>query len=172
MRFRTLERYQTMRAQLFPFIAGKVLYAVVFLLLCAAIMLCGGGMIFRVEWEQPLALATLVVAYSCCAAGMMALLVALIPDERRASTLNSVVGMLLGFAGGCMFPARQLPPLIRDHLTPLLPSFWFVDAARMLQDGNSVAWGFVSLKLIAVSVVLIVVAVAIFQSRFKQGLRA
>jgi ABC-type multidrug transport system permease subunit len=172
MRFRTFERYQTMQAQLLPFVVSKVLFAVVFLLLCGAIMLGGGGLIFRVSWEQPLALTTLVIAYSCCAAGLMALLVAIVPNERRAATLNSVVAMLLGFAGGCMFPARQLPPLIRDHVTPLLPSYWFVSGTRALQDGDPVAWGLVSLKLVVVSAICIVLAVAIFQSRFKKGLRA
>jgi len=136
------------------------------------VMLGGGGIIFRVEWQQPLALTALVVGYACCASGIMALLVALVPDERRASTLNTVVGMLLGFGGGCMFPARSLPPFIRDHITPYLPSNWFVEAARRLQDGNAVAWGWLSLKLVVVSVMLVVLAVVIFQRRFKQGLRA
>jgi len=27
---------------------------------------------------------------------------------------------------GCAFPANQLPAFLRDHITPLMPSFWFV----------------------------------------------
>ena len=170
MRFRTFDRYQTLRTQLLPFLLGKVLFAMVYLLLCAAIMLGGGGLIFRVEWQQPLAFTILVVAYAASASAIMALFVALVPDERRAATLNSIVGMLLGFGGGCMFPARQLPPLIRDHLTPLLPTNWFVEAAHQLQDGNAVAWGWLAIKFALVSSALVAVAVAILQRRMNRGL--
>jgi ABC-type multidrug transport system permease subunit len=172
MRFRTFERYQTLRAQMLPFVASKVVFAMVFLLMCAVIMIGGGGLIFRVDWEQPVALAALVIGYSACAAGIMALFVALIPDERRAATLNSVIGMLMAFAGGCMFPVRSLPPFIRDHLTPLIPSYWFVDAARRLQDGEVVAWTWVVIKLILASIALVALAVAILQRRIQKGLRA
>lgn len=172
MRFRTFERFQTLRAQLLPFVLGKVLFAMVYLLLCAAIMIGGGGLIFRVVWQQPLALAVLVIAFSASAAAIMAFFVALVPDERRAATLNSVVSMLLGFGGGCMFPARQLPQFVREHITPYLPSNWFVEAAHQLQDGNTVAWQWLALKLVAVGVVLVIVAVVIFQRRINRGLRA
>jgi uncharacterized membrane protein YkvI len=172
MRFRTFERYQTLREQLFPFIVSKVVFAVVFLLICAAVMLGGGGLIFRVQWQQPLALASLVFGYATCCAGIMALLAALMPDERRAATLNSVLGMVMAFAGGCMFPSRHLPGFIRNHITPLMPSHWFVDTAHRVQDGEAAAWGFVTLKLLVTSAALIAIAVVMFQQRFKRGLRA
>ena len=172
MRFRTFERFQTLRAQLLPFVLGKVLFTMVYLLLCATIMLVGGGLLFRVEWQQPLGLAVLVVAYAAAASAIMALLVALVPDERRAATLNSVVSMLLGFAGGCMFPARMLPQFVREHVTPYLPSNWFVEATHQLQEGNAVAWQWLALKLFLVGVVLVVVAVGIFQRRLSRGWRA
>ena len=43
--------------------------------------------------------------------------------------------MALGLMGG-VFPPQQLPAIVRDHITPLLPSYWFVAAARNLQDGE------------------------------------
>lgn len=172
MRFRTLERYQTLREQLFPFIVGKVVFAVVFLLICAAVILGGGGLIFHVEWQHPLAIASLALGYACCCAGIMAVLVALMPDERRATTLNSVLVMLMSFAGGCMFPSRQLPALVQNYITPLMPSFWFVDAARGISEGDVIPWGLVTLKLLITSAVFIAIAVVVFQQKFKRGLRA
>jgi len=141
------------------------------LLLCSAMMLGGGGLIFRIYWRQPLALMTLTIGYTCFMAALFAVFVALMPDERRAAVLNNLAAMGLGLVGG-VFPPQQLPAFLRDHITPLLPSFWFVDAARNLQDGGAgVAWGWVAFKLAALGVGLIVLAAILFRRRFQSGLR-
>jgi len=172
VRQRTLARYHTLHQQLTPFVAGKVVFTVVVLLICSAILLGGGGLIFRVEWRHAGALAGLVLAYAFFAAGLMAVLVALIPDERRAGALNTVVGMGLGLAGGCMFPPQSLPAFMREHVTPLLPSYWFVDTTRNLQySGGDVAWVPALIKLLALSVVLLVLAALLFRRQFRAGER-
>ena len=156
-----------------PFIASKVVFAVVMLLLCSAVMLGGGGLIFHIHWQHPLALMALTFGYTCFAAAFFAVLVALVPDERRAGVLNNIAGMALGLVGGCAFPAQQLPAFLREHITPLMPSNWFVDTARNLQyGGTNVAWGMVALKLTLLGVVLIALAAVLFRRRFKTGLRA
>lgn len=173
LRNRTFERYHTLQQRLLPFVASKVVFTAVMLLLCSAVMLGGGGLIFRIAWQQPVALVALTVGYACFAAGLFALLVALVPDERRAAVLNNIAGMLLGLAGGCAFPPDQLPAFMREHLTPHLPSFWFVNTARNLQAGIAgVAWGSVTLELIGLGAVLTGLAVLLFHRRFKKGLRA
>ncbi len=172
LRIRTFERYQTLHQNLLPFVLSKVIFTVVFLLLCSVIILGLGGMVFRVHWQQPFILGVLFAAYACCAAGIMAVLVALVPDERRSGPLNSIVGMLLGIAGGCTFPANQLPAFMREHITPLLPTHWLVDTMHVIQDGGTAAWGNVALKLLGLSAALIAVAVALLQQRFKRGLRS
>ncbi|HZQ48469.1 MAG TPA: ABC transporter permease [Verrucomicrobiae bacterium] len=173
LRNRTFERYQTMHQQLWPFLAGKVIFTIVILLLCSAVMLGGGGLIFRIHWQQPIALISLIVGYACFAATLFALLVALVPDERRAGVLNNIAGMALGLVGGCAFPARQLPAFLREHVTTLMPSNWFVETARSLQfDGGNVAWGFVLLKLAVISVILAGLAITMLRRKFRTGLRA
>lgn len=172
LRFRTLERYHTFQQQLLPFVAAKVAFAVVLLLICSAILFGGGGLIFRIHWQHPLALTALTFGYTSFAACLMALLVALMPDERRAGALNTIVGMLLGIAGGCAFPPQQLPAFMREHITPLLPSFWYTDTLRTIEFGSNVAWVLVALKLIGLSVILIALAAFLFRRQFKKGLRA
>ena len=173
LRQRTFERYQTMRDSLVPFLASKAVFTVVTLLLCSGIMLGGGGLIFRIHWQHPLALMALAAGYTCFAAALFALLVALMPDERRAAVLNNMAGMALGLVGGCAFPANQLPAFLREHVTTLMPSYWFVDTARNLQFGGAnVAWGLVTLKLVLLGVVLLALAAVLFRRRFKMGLRA
>lgn len=172
IRIRTFERYHTLHPQLTVFVASKIILAVVILLLSSAILLGLGGMIFRIRWENPLALVSLTLAYSLFAAALMAVLVALIPDERRANALTSIAGMALGIAGGCAFPPQQLPAFMRDHIATLLPTYWFAETLRNVEFGDaSVSWLLVFLKLVALSVLLVAVAAFLFRRQFKSGLR-
>ena len=173
VRQRTLARYHTVHQHLTPFVAGKIVFAVMVLVICSVILLAGGGLIFGVTWQRPGALAALTLSYAFFAAGLMATLVALIPDERKASALNTVVSMGLALAGGCLFPPQGLPAFLRDHITPLLPTYWFVDTARNLQySGGAVAWIPALLKLIVLSVGLLALAAVLFRRQFKTGAQA
>jgi len=170
---RTFARYQTLRDSPLPFLAAKIVYVIVMLLLCAGIMLGGGGLIFRIHWEHPFALAALLAGYASFMAAWFAVLVAILPDERRAAVLTSLTGMALGLVGGCAFPPDQLPGFLRDHVTPWMPSFWFADTARSLQSGSvEVAWVGVVLQLVVVSLGLTALATFLFQRRFNAGWRA
>lgn len=173
IRLRTFERYHTLRHQLFGFVGSKVVFAVVLLLLSSAIMLGGGGLIFGIHWQHPLVLLSLTLGYAGFAAGLMAVLVALMPDERRANALTSIIGMALGIAGGCAFPPQQLPAFLRDHISPLLPTYWFVETVRNVEFGGSGAsWLFVLLEFIGLAALLIGLAAFLFRQRFKTGLRS
>jgi ABC-type multidrug transport system permease subunit len=172
LRQRTFERYQTMHQQLWPFIVGKVVFAVVILLICSAVMLGGGGLIFRIQWQRPAQLIMLAFGYACFVAALFAVLVALVPDERRAGVLNNLAGMALGFVGGCVFPPEHLPAFLREYVTPLMPSHWFAETARSLQfDSGAAAWEFVFLKLAVAAVILVALATVLFRRRFKTGHR-
>jgi len=173
LRQRTLARYHTLHYRLTPFIASKVVFAVVVLLLSSVVFLAGGGSVFGVNWRQPLPLGLLSVGYAGFAAGLMAMLVALMPDERRAGALNTIIGMALGLAGGCMFPPQSLPAFLREHITPLLPTYWFVDTARNLQySGGEVDWALTLVKLLLSGVVFLSLAALLFRRQFRQGARA
>ncbi|MBE0543793.1 MAG: ABC transporter permease [Verrucomicrobia bacterium] len=172
MRQRTLARYHTLHHQLAPFVAAKVVFAVVVLLLCSVILLTGGGWLFGIDWRAPGPLALLTVGYAGFAAGLMAVLVALIPDERKASALNTVVAMGLALAGGCMFPPQALPAFLGQHITPLLPTHWFVETARNLQySGSEVPWVLALVKLSIVSVALMLLAALLFRRQLRAGVQ-
>jgi ABC-type multidrug transport system permease subunit len=167
LQFRTFERYQTMQQHVLPFVAGKLIFGVVLVLVCAAILLGGGGLAFRIQWEHPWALALLTFTYACFATALMAFLVALMPDERRAGVLTNIVGMMLAMAGGCMFPREQLPRFMADQITPLLPSAWFVDAARHLQFEGTGPGAWVLLKFGLATALFLAAAVAVFARRVR-----
>lgn len=169
-RQRTFERYHTLHEDLLPFVAGKVVFAIVVLVLASVVMLGGGGLAFRIHWQHPLALAVLTLAYAAFAAGLMATLAAVLTDERAANVLNNIAGMALGLAGGCAFPPQQLPAFLREHVTPLLPSYWFCDTVRNLEFGSApVPWLVVALKLAVTGAVFIGIAALLFRRRFKAG---
>lgn len=173
IRLRTLARYHTLHQQLTPFLAAKIVFTVVILLVSSVILLGGGGALFGVGWRHPLALSLVAIGYACFAAGLMAALVALMPDERKAGALNTVIGMGLGLAGGCMFPPEALPAFLGKHITPLLPTFWFVDTARNLQYSDAaVAWLPALAKLLGLSVVLLALAALLLRRQLRAGGRA
>jgi hypothetical protein len=134
-RFGTLERFRTIRQNLIGFIAAKVLFALVILLMASTILLGGGSWLFGFSWRLPL-------PWPRCASPT--------PSSRpgswhssrgwRARNARGPVehggGHGTGLAGGCMFPAEQLPAFLRELITPYMPTRWFV-AARELQSGLS-----------------------------------
>jgi ABC-type multidrug transport system permease subunit len=172
-RFGTLERFRTIRHNLIEFIAAKVLFALVILLLASTILLGGGSWLFGFSWRLPVPLAALCVGYAFFAAGFMALIAGLAGKERRADLLNTMVAMGLGLAGGCMFPAEQLPALMREFVTPYMPTRWFVAAVHELQLG---ALGQVWLSalggLFGLGMAGLWGAARLFARRLERGIRA
>jgi len=166
----TFERYNTLHDRLFPFIAGKALFTIVLVSIGSAILLVGGELIFHFRWPRPIGLGLLTVAYVCFAAGLMSLTVALMPDERRANALNSVVAMVLSMAGGCMFPTDQFPAFMREHLALLLPTYWYATTARNLwySDGS---WWIAAGKLALLGAFCVALAAFLFKRRFEKGVR-
>src|SRR5208282_4548136 len=150
--------------------AGKAVFTIVMVFSGAVILLGGGGLIFRFDWPRPLELGVLTLAYVCFATGLMSTLVALMPDERRANAVNNVVSMVLSMAGGAMFPPEQLPAAMRQHLLPLLPTFWYVNTARELW-WSPASWLATAAKLLALGALGLTAAAFLFRRRFQEGTR-
>lgn len=134
VRFRTLDRYRTLRTSLAPLLLAKMLHALLVMLAGATIMFGGGALIFGIDWQEPLWLALLVTAFSLCGAGIMAAVASLARTEKRADVLNSMLVFGIAFLGGSMFQAEALPGFIRSYLSPLMPNYWFIEGTRQLQD--------------------------------------
>jgi ABC-2 type transport system permease protein len=170
---RTLDRFRTLHDRLLPFVISKVVLAMAVVVLGSIVMFGGGVLIFGVHWERPLAMSAVILAFGLFASGFMAVIAALARNERRANAVNGVIVMCLSFVGGSFFPARQLPPLFRDHLSPLLPNYWFIEALRALQlGGGEMPWVWAALKLLVLGLALIIAASWIFQRALLKGVRA
>jgi ABC-type multidrug transport system permease subunit len=170
LRFRTLERFQTLHEGLLVLIVGKTVFAIAAVLVGGLILFGGGALVFRFTWRQPIALLVLVLAYGIFAAGFLGLLAALAGKERRADVLNNVIVIVMSLAGGCMFPPEQLPAMLRDHVTPLLPTAWFAATVRALQDGDaSLGWTVAAGQLAVFGAAMLVLATALFRRRLHRG---
>lgn len=167
---RTLARYRTLHVSLTPFLGAKVVFTGLMLLLCAAIILGSGSAAFGVTWHRPLALLGLTAGYAFFVAGLMAVIVAWIPDQRRADPVRSMASLLLGMAGGCAFPPEMLPPFFQMHLMPLLPTHWFASTARAVEYGDAAtAWLPVALKLALLGAALLALAAGLFRRQLATG---
>jgi ABC-2 type transport system permease protein len=170
MRIHTFDRFRTVHHRLAPFISSKVILAVTTVLLGSAILFLGGGWMFRVHWQQPLAMALVILAFGVFASGFMALIAALARTEQRANILNNSIVMGMSFVGGGFFPARQLPPFLRDHVSPLMPNYWFIETIRSLQgSGDPMSWALNAAKLSILGFVLVAAAAWIFQRALSKG---
>jgi ABC-type polysaccharide/polyol phosphate export permease len=140
----------------------------VILLISSVILFAGSAWIFRFQWQRPLAISTLIVAYCLFACGLMAFIAALLRSERRVDVLSPVIPMGLAFVGGAMFPARQLPPLFRNHISPLMPNYWFIEGMRGLQSTQADSdWVWAVARLAIFGLVLILAAAWLFQHALR-----
>jgi ABC-type multidrug transport system permease subunit len=172
MEQRTLQRFRSLHHQLYDFVASKVVFCLVFLMLGSAVMLGGGGLLFRIDWRNPLALFLLTASYCMFASGLMTLLPALLGDHRSSQALANVVAMLLGMVGGATIPARQLPAFLRDHVSPLLPNYWYTEAVRSVAfDSHPGGWLSVVLKLALVGAALMALAAWLLRRGLERGTR-
>ncbi len=172
IRVGTFERFCTLPQSVRLFVSGKVAVAIVILLLGTALMLGGGGLIFRIDWRAPAAMALVAASYALFAVGFMLLLAAVAQTEGRADALGNVIAMALGLVGGCAFPADALPTFMREHLTPLMPPNWFVEAIRGLQSGADASWPWAVIKLAVFGVVLAGLAAWVLERKLRKGVRA
>ncbi len=170
LRLHTFDRIRTLPASVGLFLTAKVLFALIIVTLCAAILLGGGAVVFSFHWERPLEVAVLAIAYGLFAGGLMALLTGLWPGEKKADVLNNLVALMLGLAGGCTFPDSALPPFMREHISPWLPTHWFIETVRATQLGAT-EWWITAMKLALLGIALLALATWLLRRKLEAGVR-
>ena len=170
--FRTLERVRTLHPSLLPFVISKGIYAVVLLLISAAIMFGMGGAFFRIQWQQPLQLFVLIFCYSVFSVGFVSVIASFMKTQTRAAILNSMIIMLMAFVGGSMMPSHTLPDILGKHISPWFPNYWFAEAVKVVQfsiEGPS--WIYSSARLLVLGIILLGIAAHLFNRVLMEGQR-
>ncbi|TWU31344.1 ABC-2 family transporter protein [Novipirellula artificiosorum] len=169
-RTKTLNRFRTCQVRLLPFFVAKAVYSYTVVILAAVIMLVGGAWIFGIQWRSPVETAILTSAYSAFCVGFAYLMVAVIYREKRIAILSTILIMMIGFLGGSMLPSQNLPPFIRDILSPRMPNHAFAESIKNLQFGfPGPNWATASIGLVAVGATMLMIAIPLFQYRLDQG---
>jgi ABC-type multidrug transport system permease subunit len=171
-RFGTLERFRTLNEGLFTFVAAKVVYSIAILMIGSVILFGGGALVFQFQWQNLPQVIVLILCYCLFGAGLMGFIAALAGREKRADVLNNIIVMGLALLGGSMWPPEQMPAIIGEHVTPLLPTFWFSSATRGLQsDYPGFGWISAAALLIGFGILFTGMAAWLFQRRLEKGVK-
>jgi ABC-2 type transport system permease protein len=89
---------------------------------------------------SPVALVVLSLTVTLCAVCLGLVFAAFATSEKQLGGVGSVVLLIMGMLGGCMFPRLQMPPTMRS-LGHAVPHSWALDAYYdvLVRAGTSVA---------------------------------
>lgn len=170
-RLRTLDRLRTLLPGISGFVASKIVFAMFTVLAGSVVLFGAGSLVFKVHWGSLWLLALTCVGYSIFAGGLLAMLVAIVNNEKRGETLNNILLFTLAFAGGSYIPANSLPRFMRESICPWMPNYWFAEAVRGFTQSNGSApsaFGVV-MKLAVAGLVLAVLANFLLKRRLSAG---
>ena len=150
-------------------IAGETIGRFVFALFQGGFIVLASALLFGVDWVDPFATGTIVIAFALVASGAAMLLATLVANEHQLSAVGPALGMILGLVGGTMVPAEVFPDAIRT-LSHATPHAWAMDAFhRLLLDGGGLADVLPEVGvLLGFALVLLTLAVL----RFRRGITA
>lgn len=107
-------------------------------LLQSLIIVFIGGVVFGVDWGDPLAATALVLAYALVGAGAGLLIGVVGHDEDRAGAITPIVGIVLGALGGCMVPLEVFPDTMVT-VAHVVPQYWAMVAwQKVIFDGAGI----------------------------------
>jgi ABC-2 type transport system permease protein len=95
------------------------------------------------------ALAVLTIGVSCCATALGLALSAFSTTEKQISSLGSVVILIMGLIGGCMFPRALMPETLK-HLGLFVPHGWALDGYYTLLVHSGAGFADVARPILAV----------------------
>ncbi|MFN7932933.1 MAG: ABC transporter permease [Bryobacteraceae bacterium] len=132
----TLRRIAMAPEAVSHWLLGKVLAAMLMLLLLNAITLAGGALVLNASYAHPLA----TLLWSVFSGAMLYLAIAAIQfyasSDRSAATFTNLLVLPLALAGGSMAPLESLPPTIA-RIGRMTPNGAAVDQMRKLMEGDA-----------------------------------
>ncbi len=137
-RLRMYERVSAAPVTRREIIAGETLAYLGIALLQSAIIVGIGGLLFGVDWGDPVAAAALVFVWALVGTGAGVLSGTLFRTPEQASSIGPPIGIAAGMLGGCMWPLEIVPPVMRT-VGHALPHAWAVDGwVVLLSRGGSI----------------------------------
>lgn len=165
---RNLARFMSRFSSILPLIISKAAFSFSFMFLSAVILYVSGWYIFETRWEDPVAALALNASYSLFVAGMGFVLIALFRTEKRVQLWANFIIFFIAFAGGSIFTVSALPDWVQNHISPLLPNYWYVSAIHSSQLGRGdYLWTQAVIQLLVTASVLLILATIRIQSLIR-----
>ena len=120
----TLRRLLSTPTQKATVLSGKITGRLGMGLLQMAVLILGGGLLFKVNWgKSPLALVLVVVSFGMAAVALGVMLGAFAKTRSQASGLTVMFSMVMAALGGAWWQLEITPP-IYQKVVQILPSTW------------------------------------------------
>ncbi len=146
---KTLTRIKSIQSKILPVVFSKTILAMIACVIGGLILFVGGGMIFGIQWQNPVQIFILLLSYSLCAAGFLSMLVGIFKTERRAENFSSLIILGIAFLGGGFFTTDSMPAFVKENISPWMPNYWFIQSVRALEFGDVAAdWAFEVVKMV------------------------
>lgn len=116
-------------------IAGKGLAALALGVISMFVLIMATSWQIGANWGNPIGVAMLVVGGVLSAIGIMAMIATVARTAEQASTMQSVVAVVLGLLGGSLFPVSQ-GPVILSKISLATPHAWFLRGLADLAGGD------------------------------------
>ncbi|MGH9228082.1 MAG: ABC transporter permease [Acidimicrobiales bacterium] len=114
--------------------ASKLLFA----LAQSAVIVVIGGVVFGVDWGDPVGALSVVLLFALVATGVGLLVGSIVSDVDQAQSVGAPIAIAMGMLGGCMWPLEIVPRAMQvlGHVTP---HAWAMDAwITLVFDGDGV----------------------------------
>ncbi|MGH9193438.1 MAG: ABC transporter permease [Acidimicrobiales bacterium] len=114
--------------------AAKLLFA----LAQSALIVVIGGVVFGVDWGDPVGAVLVVLLFALVATAVGLLVGSIVSDVDQAQSVGAPIAIAMGMLGGCMWPLEIVPEAMRvlGHVTP---HAWAMDAwVKLVFDGDGV----------------------------------
>jgi ABC-2 type transport system permease protein len=118
-------------------LAGEALGRVAIALVQGAIIMLGAGLLFGVNWGDPLGAVVLLTAFALVASGAAMVMGAVFRTEQQAGAVGIMLGLGLAALGGSMVPIEIFSDTMRT-VAKVTPHAWANEAFAELvrHDGN------------------------------------
>ncbi len=119
-------------------ILGEVLGRFVIAFTQGIYIIAGSALLFGVNWGDPIATGTVLLAFCGVSASAAMVLGALLDNENAASGVGVGVGLVLAAMGGSMFPLEFMPDVMR-RVSTVTPHRWAYEAyAEITRRGGGI----------------------------------
>ena len=150
-------------------VAGLVVVWFMVSMLQSALILAVGGLLFDVDWGDPIAAVLLTTVFALTGSGAGLLIGAIGRDSDRVSAIGPPIGIALGALGGCMAPLEIFPDAM-VKVAHAIPHYWAMTAwQQLIFDGDGVGAIASSLLVLGLFAVTFVSLATIFLRRSLVG---